>query len=257
MLKRTDDLAGEDVLRAAEPIPPAHILVVDDDRELRALLSGYLQQHGYRASVAADGFEMRRVLGETHVDLVVLDVMMPGVDGLTLCRELRKVSLLPIILLTALDDAEERITGIDAGADDYLVKPFNPRELLGRIRAVSRRAARASRSPLPYTPRGYRFDGWRLDMMSRTLQPDDGPPVRLTASEFQLLVALVSRPMQLVSRAQLVDLVRVREGEAFSRSIDVRVSRLRTLLGEDARAPALIQTVYGQGYILSAEVTPD
>ena len=232
----------------------AHILVVDDDREIRTLLAEYLEKNGLRVSVARDGKEMRRVLGRGRVDLVVLDVMMPGDDGLKLCRELRGSSQVAIIMLTARAEDIDRIVGLELGADDYVPKPFNPRELLGRISAVLRRTAHTPRDPLPSTVAGYRFSGWRLDVTARSLSDDAGQEVALTGAEFRLLAVLLAHAGQVLSRVQLMDLLRGRDLEPFDRSIDQRVRRLRQILRDDARSPRIVKTVYGEGYVIGVPV---
>jgi two-component system OmpR family response regulator len=233
---------------------PAHILVVDDDREIRTLLAEYLEKNGLRVSVARDGKEMRRVLGRTRIDLVVLDVMMPGDDGLKLCRELRGNSQIAIIMLTARAEDVDRIVGLELGADDYVPKPFNPRELLGRISAVLRRTAHAPRDPLPSTVAGYRFAGWRLDIAARSLEDGNGGEVPLSGAEFRLLAVLLAHAGQVLSRVQLMDLLRGRDLEPFDRSIDQRVRRLRQILRDDARSPRIVKTVYGEGYVIGVPV---
>ncbi len=233
---------------------PAHILVVDDDREICTLLAAYLEKNGLRVSVARDGKEMRRVLGRAHVDLIVLDVMLPGDDGLKLCRELRASSQVPIIMLTARAEDVDRILGLELGADDYLPKPFNPRELLGRIAAVLRRTAHAPKDPMPSAVAGYRFAGWRLDTTARSLTHEGGATVSLSGAEYRLLALLLAHAGRVLSRAQLMELMRGRDLDPFDRSIDVRVSRLRQLLRDDARTPRIIKTVYGEGYVLGVPV---
>ncbi len=231
-----------------------HLLIVDDDREIRSLLSQYLEKNDFRTTAVADGREMRRVLDRSAVDLIVLDLMLPGEDGLTLCRELRTHSQVPIIMLTARGEDVDRIVGLEVGADDYLPKPFNPRELLVRIRAVLRRAANAPRDPNPQVVRGFSFAGWTLDTTRRTLTDAAGKEVLLSGAEYRLLAVLLSAGNRVLSRAQLTELLRGREADPFDRSIDVRVSRLRQLLGEDARAPQIIKTVYGEGYVIGVPV---
>lgn len=232
----------------------AHILVVDDDREIRTLLAEYLERNGLQVSVAHDGKEMRRVLGQAHVDLIVLDVMMPGDDGLKLCRELRASSQVPIIMLTARRDDVDRILGLELGADDYVPKPFNPRELLGRIAAVLRRAVHAPRDPMPSTVARYRFAGWRLDTTARSLTHEDGTTVSLSGAEYRLLTVLLAHEGRVLSRLQLMELLRGRDLDPFDRSIDVRVSRVRQILRDDARSPEIIKTVYGEGYVIGVAV---
>ena len=231
-----------------------HVLIVDDDREIRGLLAQYLEKHDFRTTAVADGKEMRRVLDRTHIDLLVLDLMLPGEDGLALCRELRSRSQLPIIMLTARGEDVHRIVGLELGADDYVAKPFNPRELLGRIKAVLRRAAHAPRDPSPETVRGFSFGGWRLDTVTRTLRNSDGREVALSGAEYRLLAVLLGAGNRVLTRAQLTELLRGRDADPFDRSIDVRVSRLRQILGDDARAPQIIKTVYGEGYVIGISV---
>ncbi|HEY2341135.1 MAG TPA: response regulator [Steroidobacteraceae bacterium] len=231
-----------------------HVLIVDDDREIRGLLAQYLEKHDFRTTAVADGKEMRRVLDRTHIDLLVLDLMLPGEDGLTLCRELRSRSQLPIIMLTARGEDVDRIVGLELGADDYVAKPFNPRELLGRIKAVLRRAAHAPRDPSPETVRGFSFGGWRLDTVTRILRNSDGREVALSGAEYRLLAVLLGAGNRVLTRAQLTELLRGRDADPFDRSIDVRVSRLRQILGDDARAPQIIKTVYGEGYVIGISV---
>ena len=231
-----------------------HLLIVDDDREIRTLLSQYLDKHDFRTTAVGDGREMRRIMERSHVDLVVLDLMLPGEDGLSLCREIRSRSQLPVIMLTARGEDVDRIVGLELGADDYVPKPFNPRELLGRIRAVLRRAAHAPRDPSPETVRCFLFNGWRLDTTSRTLTDSAGKEVALSGAEYRLLAVLLGSSNRVLTRAQLTELLRGREADPFDRSIDVRVSRLRQILGDDARAPQIIKTVYGEGYVIGVPV---
>jgi two-component system, OmpR family, response regulator len=231
-----------------------HLLIVDDDREIRSLLSQYLEKNDFRTTAVADGREMRRVLDRASVDLIVLDLMLPGEDGLTLCRELRTRSQIPVIMLTARGEDVDRIVGLEIGADDYLAKPFNPRELLVRIRAVLRRAAHAPRDPNPQVVRSFSFAGWQLDTTRRTLTDAGGREVPLSGAEYRLLAVLLSAGNRVLSRAQLTELLRGREADPFDRSIDVRVSRLRQILGDDARAPQIIKTVYGEGYVIGVPV---
>jgi len=231
-----------------------HILVVDDDRDIRQLLGEYLEKNGYRATAVADGKVMRRTLEQTHVDLIVLDLMMPGEDGLKLCRELRAKSQVPVIMLTALGDEVDRIVGLEVGADDYLAKPFNPRELLVRIRAVLRRTVHAPRDPSTAEVRAYKFGSWRLDTTSRTLAHENGTTASLSGAEYRLLAILLGHPNRVLTRSQLMELIRGRDLDPFDRSIDVRISRLRQTLGDDGRAPQIIKTVYGEGYVIGVEV---
>jgi two-component system OmpR family response regulator len=233
----------------------AHILVVDDDREIRSLLRDFLEKNGLRATAVGDGAEARRALAQGHVDLIVLDLMLPHESGLAICRELRATSTIPIIMLTALGEEVDRVVGLEVGADDYLAKPFSPRELLGRIRAVLRRTSQAGRpADAADSVRAYRFAGWRLDTMTRDLTDATGASVQLGGAEYRLLVTLLATAPKLLSRAELMELVRGRELDPFDRSIDVRVSRLRQTLHDDARAPQIIKTVYGQGYLIGVPV---
>lgn len=235
-----------------------HILVVDDDREIRDLLGRYLTKQGYRVTTAADGRDMRDAMRDRTIDLVVLDIMLPGDDGLSLCREIRSRSPIPVIMLTAKGDDVDRIVGLEMGADDYLPKPFNPRELMARIKAVLRRSGEA-----PGGLAGGRreeeggilsFEGWRLDLERRELTAPDGVLVPLSAGEFGLLAALAARPQRVLSRDQLLDLVRGRDAQPFDRSIDVQVSRLRRKIETDMREPRLIKTVRGGGYMFTPAV---
>ncbi|MEN9984872.1 MAG: hypothetical protein RI925_374 [Pseudomonadota bacterium] len=234
---------------------PDHLLVVDDDRDIRELLTNYLTRNGFRATAVADGRAMRAALAAHAFDLVVLDVMLPGEDGLTLCRELRARSNLPILMLTARGDDLDRIVGLEMGADDYLPKPFNPRELLARIKAVLRRA-RSLPDNLHAPQHSFaRFDGWTLNFDTRTLHDPAGEAVELSGAEFRLLKIFVERPHRVLNRDQLMDLLHGRDTEPFDRSIDVQVSRLRQRLGDDAREARLIKTVRGEGYVFTAPVS--
>lgn len=227
-----------------------HILVVDDDRDIRTLLAQYLERNGFHVSALPDGRDLERSLGEHAVDLVVLDVMMPGADGLALCRGLRARSRTPILMLSARGEDVDRIVGLEMGADDYLAKPFHPRELLARIRAI---LARAQPADAASEVQEYRFEGLRLDVLRRALVRGDGRRIALTGAEFELLRIFLSRPNRVLSRDLLVELTQGRAAPAYDRSIDVRVSRLRQALG-DKREARLLQTVYGEGYVLSARV---
>jgi two-component system OmpR family response regulator len=237
--------------------PSDHILIVDDDREIRDLLSRFLMKHGYRVSTAGDGRDMRRIMADSRLDLIVLDVMLPGETGLTLCGQIRAGSKVPIIMLTAVAEETDRIIGLELGADDYLSKPFNPRELLARIRAVLRRAD--SREPIAVGEIDKNpvlsFAGWSLDLATRQLTNAAGEPVELSTGEYDLLVAFVERPQRVLSRDRLLDLAKGRAAVAFDRSIDVQVGRLRRKIEVDAAAPQLITTVRGGGYMFTPQVT--
>jgi len=227
------------------------ILVVDDDAELRALLQGYLGAHGYAVVAVEDGQALRRELAAGPFDLIILDLMLPGDDGLSLCRELRATSNLPILMLTARGDELDRIVGLEMGADDYLPKPFHPRELLARIRSILRRMQdRAGVAPA----RALRFAGWSLDIGLRHLVGEDGVAVPLSTGEFRLLHALAESANRVLSRDRLTDVLSGREAGPFDRSVDVMIGRLRRRLGDDGREPTLIKTVRNEGYVLAAKV---
>ncbi len=234
-----------------------HLLIVDDDPALRELLGAYLGQHGYRVSALPDGNALREALERDPPDLLILDLMLPGRDGLELCREVRARSSLPVIMLTARGDDTDRIVGLEMGADDYLPKPFNPRELLARVRALLRRArATPTADGEPGTePARLRFAGWTLDTLARHLVGADGLVVPLSGAEYRLLKVFVERPNRVLNRDQLLDLTRGREATPFDRSIDVQVSRLRRRLGDDPRNPAIIKTLRNEGYVLACAVT--
>lgn len=230
----------------------SNILIVDDDLAIRKLLGRYLTEQGYRVTIASDQRSMKDALQSNEVDLIVLDVLLPDGSGLDFCRDLRREgSLVPVILLTALKEDIDRIIGLEIGADDYLGKPFNPRELLARIRAVLRRKV-AQEHRLDQV-REHRFSGFRLDPATRHLTHDDGRPLDLTAAEFELLLALVKRPGRLLSRDVLIELTNRSSSDVFDRSIDVLMSRLRKKLGDNDDLQ-IIKTVRNGGYIFSARV---
>jgi two-component system OmpR family response regulator len=233
------------------------ILIVDDDREIRDLLRLVLQANGLRPLVAADGRETRMRLQEHRVDLVVLDLMLPGEDGLALCRWLRDRTQTPVIMLTALGSATDRIVGLEVGADDYLPKPFEPRELLARIRAVLRRARALPRDVAAAPAAGdiVHFAGWTLHHARRELQRDDGLVVPLSGVEYRLLKVFVTHPQVVLSRERLTEMAHGRELQAFERSIDIQISRLRQRL-HDSGEPRLLKTVRSGGYVLAASVQP-
>lgn len=233
-----------------------HILVVDDDPQVRQLIADYLGAQDYRVSVAADGGEMTRLLAESAVDLIVLDLKLPGEDGLSLARKLRAESDIPIIMLTGQSDPIDRVVGLELGADDYLTKPFNPRELLARIKAVLRRfKARESAPPADSKIKAYRFAGWELNLAARRLIDPKGEAVTLTNAEFNLLMAFLQAPQRVLSRDQLLELSRVHSDEVFDRSIDSVILRLRRKLEANPREPQLIKTEWGAGYLFAAAVT--
>lgn len=231
------------------------ILVVDDDARIRDLLRRYLTQEGFEVLLAEDGRALTRVLGREPVDLIVLDLMMPGEDGLSVCRRLRGANdRTPIIMLTAKGEDIDRIVGLEVGADDYLGKPFNPRELLARIKAILRRTRALPPNLQPEPARCLAFAGWCLDTAERLLTAPDGVAVPLSGGEFRLLRILLEHPNRVVTRDQLVEMIHGREAEAYDRAIDVQVSRLRQRLRDDSREPQLIKTVRGEGYVLAASV---
>ncbi|MGH6901915.1 MAG: response regulator [Geminicoccaceae bacterium] len=232
----------------------AHVLVVDDHREIRDLLARYLAKCGLRVSVAESAAKARRVLETSAIDLVVLDVMMPGEDGLSLCRHLRATTWVPVIMLTAMAEDTDRVIGLEIGADDYVVKPFNPRELLARIKAVLRRANSLPRQRTAPDAGIVRFERWQLNVGRRELTDEDGVGIPLSTSEFLLLRALLNHPKMVLSRDQLLDITRGRAANVFDRSIDNQVSRLRKKIEADPREPSLIKTVWGGGYMFTAEV---
>src|SRR5918995_6712037 len=231
-----------------------HIAVVDDHRDIRDLVGKYLMQHGYRISLAENAVAFRRLLERNALDLVVLDIMMPGEDGLSLCRHLRATTDLPVILLTAMAEDTDRVIGLEMGADDYVTKPFNPRELLARIKAVLRRTNSLPRPREAFDAEQIRFDRWTLKVAQRELIGEDGVATPLSTAEFQLLAALLRHPKMVLSRDQLLDLTRGRAAAVFDRSIDNQISRLRRKVETDPKNPALIKTVWGGGYLLAADV---
>ena len=234
-----------------------HILIVDDDAEIRSLLCDYLRKNGYRASVAADGKAMWTALARGKGDLIVLDLMLPGEDGLTLCRDLRAKSDTPVIMLTARGEETDRIVGLEMGADDYLGKPFSPRELLARVKSVLRRYRSLPRSLRADDARRIAFAGWCLDVAARHLVSPEGVVTPLSGAELQLLKIFLSHPNRVLSRDQLMVLAKGREADPTDRTIDIQVSRLRHRLGDDPADPKIIKTVRGEGYVLAAAVELD
>lgn len=234
-----------------------HVLIVDDDHRIRTMLARFLTDHGLRVSQACDGREMFAVCEGARIDVIVLDIMMPGEDGLSLCRRMRAQSPVPIILLTALSGDTDRIIGLEIGADDYVVKPFNPRELLARIRAVTRRLGAASTNAERPAATIYEFAGWRLNTNRRTLTSPAGVLTDLTSGEFDLLLAFLEYPQRVLTRDQLMDLARGRiSHQSYDRSIDVQISRLRRKIEVDPQEPSLIKTIRNEGYYFTAMVTP-
>ena len=234
--------------------PTSHVLVVDDHRDIREPLARYLEKHGLRVTIADKSATARRVLKSAAVDLVVLDVMMPGEDGLQLCRHLRETTNIPVILLTAMAEETDRVVGLEIGADDYVTKPFNPRELLARIKAVIRRTHSLPPDHEPHAEGTYRFDRWSLDPARRQLVDEVGIVTPLSTGEFRLLAALLERPGMVLSRDQLLDLTKGRRAIPFDRAVDNQVSRLRRKIERDPRNPELITTVWGGGYRFAGKV---
>jgi two-component system OmpR family response regulator len=233
-----------------------HILIVDDHREIRDLVSRALTKEGFRVSTAADGRTMQKVLDDGRIDLILLDLMLPGEDGLSLCRMLRAESNVPIIMLTAKGEEVDRVIGLEMGADDYLPKPFGSRELIARIKAVLRRSRdRGAEASTVQRPKHYHFDRWQLDTGARELLRADGVTVPLSTGEYDLLIAMVERPQHVLSRDQLLDLARGRAANAIDRSIDTQVSRLRKKLELDPGDPRIIKTVWGGGYMFTPAVS--
>ncbi|MEQ1542301.1 MAG: response regulator [Novosphingobium sp.] len=229
-----------------------HLLLVDDEQTLREPLADYLSRQGFRVVQAASAAEARSRLREDTPDLVLLDIMMPGEDGLSLCRHLSETRAIPTILLTAKGEATDRIVGLEIGADDYVVKPFEPRELVARIRSVLRRAAKGGTTPTDDDL--IAFDGWTLDPLKRRLIDPQGALVSISSAEFRLLMAFVEHPRQVLDRDRLLDMVQGREAHLFDRAVDNQISRLRRKIEQDSRNPTLIQTVWGGGYMLAADV---
>jgi two-component system OmpR family response regulator len=229
------------------------LLLVDDEASLRQPLAEYLVRQGFAVRQAEDAARARAALLEGTPDLVLLDIMMPGEDGLSLCRHLREAKDLPVILLTARGEATDRIVGLEIGADDYVVKPFEPRELVARIRAVLRRSNKSGPPPEEEDAQ-FEFDGWQLDPLKRRLTDPQGALVPISSAEFRLLLAFVTHPRQVLDRDRLLDMVQGREAHLFDRAVDNQVSRLRRKMEVDSRDPKLIQTVWGGGYRLAADV---
>lgn len=240
--------------REARETSPRHVCIVDDDEQICSLLSEYLGRNGLRVGSFADGASLRRFLPRAQVDLVILDVMLGEEDGLSICRRLKQETDLPVLMLTARGDEVDRVLGLEMGADDYLCKPFSPRELLARIRNLLRLTDYRRRHQQGQDLKRLRFDGWTLEVTRRTVISADGVEHRLTGNEFQLLHGLATHANRVLSRSELALLVHGRELDSFDRSIDVLISRLRQLLRDNARDPRIIRTVYGRGYVLSGSL---
>jgi two-component system OmpR family response regulator len=242
---------------------PLHVLVVDDELRIRTMLRRYFVEEGFKVSDAGDGADMRAVLEREAIDLVLLDLMMPGEDGLSLTRYIRQRSEIPIIILTGKGDLIDRVAGLETGADDYITKPFELREILARIRTVMRRAGQrtAPATTVSGSASGENasevlvFEGWRLDLLRRELRRLNGELVPLTAGEFELLCVFVRHPNRVLNRDQVIDLVKGREWAAYERGVDTQVMRLRKKVETDPSNPSLIKTVRGAGYVFAAAVT--
>ena len=230
-----------------------HIAILDDDPEIRSLLEQNLRGAGFEVSTASNGRDLKTILEHQTIDLIVLDLMLPGEDGLTICRELRAESNIPIIMLTAMTHEADRIIGLEMGADDYLTKPFSPRELVARIKATLRRQGMVT-TQSEDRRRTAVFEGGKLDVVRRELRDPDDVLVDLTSGEFDLLAALIERPNRLMTRDLLLDITKGRQADVFDRSIDITISRLRQKIEEDPKNPQFIKTVRGKGYIFSAEI---
>lgn len=233
------------------------VAIVEDDAEISELVADLLEREGFEACVCSNGGELDRLVGRRRVDLVLLDLMLPGEDGLSICRRLQAAPVaIPVIMVTAKGDDVDRILGLEFGADDYLPKPFNPRELIARVRAVLRRT-RNSHRPQARPGRRYRFAGWMLDSGSRELLDSAGRAVDLTGGEFDLLIALLDHPQRVLTRDQLLDWTRGRDAGPYDRTIDVQLSRLRRKLEDDPREATIIRTVRGGGYLFAPRVEVD
>ncbi len=259
-MSRTGISGATDALTQAEDIAPlqadhGHLLVVDDDPQLRLLVSRFLQRFGYRVSVAPDGQVMREIMARSPIDLVILDVMLPGETGLDLCRAVRRTTQVPIIMLTARGEEGDRVAGLEVGADDYVTKPFSPRELLARVRAVLRRMRGRPASSEPRGADIVAFDGWTLDLRRRELTSPSGILVDLSSGEFDMLVAFIEHANRVLSRDMLMEFAKTRSADPFDRTIDVQVSRLRRKLNDGEEENRIIKTIRGAGYMFTPRVT--
>ena len=231
-----------------------HLLLVDDERSIREPLAQYLSRNGFRVTAVESASEARVRLNANAIDLVILDIMMPGEDGLSLCRHIRETSEIPVILLTARTEETDRIVGLEMGADDYVLKHFSPRELVARIKVIFRRVATGGQRVTAPDGANYSFAGWLLKTQERTLVDSEGVSLPLSTAEYNLMLAFATRPNSVLSRDQLLDITQGREANAFDRAIDNQISRLRKKIEPDPKNPTLIKTVWGGGYTLSAEV---
>jgi two-component system, OmpR family, response regulator len=231
-----------------------HVLIVDEDRESRAGLAAELERNGYRVTTAGSGAGMQRTLERSRIDLVIVDLQPGEEEGLRLCRSLRLGGDLPFIIVARRADEVDRIIGLEMGADDFLTKPANPRELLARMRNILRRMHAAANGASVTRARAYRFGGWRLDVVARELFAPDGSLAQLRTAEYRVLSSLLAHGNRVVARSKLIELARGRDAGPFDRSIDVRISRLRQILGDDARGPRIIKTVHGEGYVIGVPV---
>jgi two-component system OmpR family response regulator len=235
--------------------PSPHLLVIEDDPEISGMIARFMLEHGFRVSRAPDGKVADRVLHESKIDLILLDLMLPGEHGLSICRRLRATSLVPIVMLTALGAETDRVVGLEMGADDYLAKPFSTRELLARVRAVLRRGGLAPAVPATGATTSYSFDGWCLDIALRQLTSPDGVRLPMTTGEFNMLAVFCRHARRVLSREQLLDLVHGRAAIIFDRSIDIQVSRLRRKIEPDPKDPTMIKTIRYGGYMFTPAVT--
>lgn len=232
-----------------------HVLVVDDDPQIRLLVARFLQRHGYQVTGAPDGRVMLDILAHAPIDLIILDLMLPGRSGVELCREVRATSQVPIVMLTARSEESDRVDGLEVGADDYVTKPFSPRELLARVRAVLRRSRATRRPDAGRASEFVSFDGWTMDLRRRELVSPSGTLVDLSTGEFDLLVAFVEHANRVLSREALMQFAKARtSGDPFDRTIDVQISRLRRKLEADANGGQLIKTIRGAGYMFTPSV---
>ena len=245
----------EHTMLGAQGETDGHILVVDDDGQIRHLVAKFLRENGHRVTVARDGREMKQALADAAIDLIVLDVMLPGSSGLDLCRELRKTSSTPIIMLTARGSDTDRIVGLEIGADDYLAKPFNPRELLARVNAVLRRSRATQGKSATQSGHHLIFEGWTLDTQRRELTNPDGVVVDLSTGEYDLLLSFLEAPQRVLTREQLLDAAKHRIATGFDRAIDVQVSRLRRKLDPSEEGQDMIKTIRGTGYMFVPAVS--